>query len=510
MTTLSQTMPASTRFPLASEPKTGLSTTHIAGMLSGFPLFPSPENGIKAVLCRGGDGGKIFEQIFSFIPKQQSKPVKTEVQAIRVGGNDPSSTSSETGSPSNCSTAPTTPPTSPITTDIGSAGSKRKREEKEEVTGTEPQQKRQGIQAKPVLSERTANQEEKLVKLATPKANEASLNKKRKSSAPDDREVQKKKPNDWKPSGSKVKGLHNPSNYCYRNSVLQFLASSNGFVQRLATHQKQCKHQHCAACSVAEFFDGHFHDSKSSGTNHNLKDVHILRKELGSPFTSSSQQDASEYLRALLTLVEKYVTKGFGGNQKKKKKDEVHRSFGGSYKTTVTCPKCKNESSGEIEICPDLHLNHAGARGPMKLSDMIMKHFGKEEVEYTCEKCKFKNNHFSKQQVVVTGPEFLTIHLARHQNAIFSRGRIQAKKSMQKLDFPRVLSLGSHNYRLKSFVAHAGGSMNCGHYVAYVRQPSGVWAECNDESISPVNEKYVLASANASCQISILGYERMD
>jgi hypothetical protein len=84
--------------------------------------------------------------------------------------------------------------------------------------------------------------------------------------------------------GKRVKGLQNPHILCYRNSALQFLASSAKFVELIIQHaedKRNCKvGQSCIACALAEFFSLHFRDKKLSENTRGIKAIHhpVIRR----------------------------------------------------------------------------------------------------------------------------------------------------------------------------------------------------------------------------------------
>lgn len=87
-------------------------------------------------------------------------------------------------------------------------------------------------------------------------------------------------------------------------------------------------------------------------------------------------------------------------------------------------------------------------------------------------------------------------------------------KLMNRLKFPEHLLLSEKGkeveYELISVVAHSGHSIKHGHYVSYVRQPDGTWAECNDEQVTQVDFNEVATCDRGAYQASMLGYRRMN
>ncbi|PUU76493.1 hypothetical protein B9Z19DRAFT_251182 [Tuber borchii] len=67
----------------------------------------------------------------------------------------------------------------------------------------------------------------------------------------------------------RVKGLANTSFFCYRNSVLQFLASSTSFIKENIRHTEEKCHcgPYCTSCALGHFFHSHF---RPAGGKHAL------------------------------------------------------------------------------------------------------------------------------------------------------------------------------------------------------------------------------------------------
>lgn len=108
---------------------------------------------------------------------------------------------------------------------------------------------------------------------------------------------------------------------------------------------------------------------------------------------------------------------------------------------------------------------------------------------------------------VARGPMVLVLQLKR-----FSYGNSGGKISKQ-IAFPLQLALPltddstttEAKYELFGVVVHHGSSVHSGHYIAYVRAPSGQWCEMDDSSVSVVSVQRVLA-----VQAYMLFYTRSD
>lgn len=109
-------------------------------------------------------------------------------------------------------------------------------------------------------------------------------------------------------------------------------------------------------------------------------------------------------------------------------------------------------------------------------------------------------------------PRILVLQLKRFYHTLAG-----SKKISERIDYPAVLDIApfcdfapeeqppvSTMYRLFGVVDHEG-SLNGGHYMAYVRREDGQWYRFNDSRVSLVTEKEVLTRG-----AYILFYERIE
>lgn len=138
-----------------------------------------------------------------------------------------------------------------------------------------------------------------------------------------------------------------------------------------------------------------------------------------------------------------------------------------------------------------------------------------DEDSFACENChkilfgggKFVLRPARKRFLIEEAPEVLVLHLKRFRQV----GRRSIKVDF-RVTFPEVLDLHPYlnsknaadedKYRLCAVIEHSG-SLNAGHYVAYVRRDSS-WVYCSDTHIRPVSLQQVLDS-----QAYILLYNKL-
>jgi hypothetical protein len=83
-----------------------------------------------------------------------------------------------------------------------------------------------------------------------------------------------------KEKGRRVKGLRNPHIMCYRNAVLQLLASSRKFREEAARHREKCSvGSACVTCGLANFFEFHYvNPGEKHSLNSNIRLIAALKK----------------------------------------------------------------------------------------------------------------------------------------------------------------------------------------------------------------------------------------
>jgi hypothetical protein len=64
--------------------------------------------------------------------------------------------------------------------------------------------------------------------------------------------------------------------------------------------------------------------------------------------------------------------------------------------------------------------------------------------------------------------------------------------------FSENITRVSHKYSLDAFACH-WGTMDCGHWVSYVKSQDGNWYECNDRQVSIINNNQLKKALDAGC-----------
>eukprot|EP00966_Prymnesium_polylepis_P283643 6553112-Prymnesium_polylepis.1 len=112
--------------------------------------------------------------------------------------------------------------------------------------------------------------------------------------------------------------------------------------------------------------------------------------------------------------------------------------------------------------------------------------------QYSCEACDGKRDAV-KQLVLVALPRVLALHLKRF---------IALEKDDKHVAFKETLVQGDGSFDLCAVVVHAGATIECGHYYAYVRDGQR-WLKCNDQKVESVRWETV-----AEAQAYVLIYQK--
>jgi Ubiquitin carboxyl-terminal hydrolase len=209
---------------------------------------------------------------------------------------------------------------------------------------------------------------------------------------------------------------------------------------------------------------------------------------LSSSLTPYQQEDAHEFLRALLsTLV-------MNGQNK-----ELSSLFDGLLESAVTCQTCYRPSLTRDRYM-DLSLDIADANIKTlrdALCDFTTTETLAGENSVYCRHCECKRTA-TKGLRLATAPTILVCHLKRFAYDEFGR-LVRLKK---KIKIPLRLEIGDFMsrvnqarpppYELVAVLVHQGNTCECGHYLAYVKH-AGSWYRCNDAVVEPVEVDTVLA-----------------
>lgn len=188
-------------------------------------------------------------------------------------------------------------------------------------------------------------------------------------------------------------------------------------------------------------------------------------------FKTTKQEDATEYLHAILHTAKDQLNKSLTGDALRN--NPIDKTFGGSFPSVLTCPKCHHRSYNKVDL-PSLMLHPTvmprdnKATNLIYLTDLLNEYLKPEKVDATCEKCKHNKKKFTKQIEIERLPKFLVLNIMRWTGATLRVGRVGADKLMNRLRFDERIKLmegGTEvEYVLHAVVAHSGRALARGEF----------------------------------------------
>jgi len=281
-----------------------------------------------------------------------------------------------------------------------------------------------------------------------------------------------------------IKGLSNPSQWCYRRSVLQSLISTPQLFNLLNDCHNSCPKQgRCVTCAMRQLLISYHTSPGGVGSQLGALDSAIRATGRSSdPRWSAigqTQEDSHDFLQYLLNTFEK--AKGID-------KDQFASLFRIKHKISWACSDCKKTHTHSDPPSVSLSVPIPD-RPSVSLADCLNTYHREPNVTIRCDKCK-KNTKRTRIFQIDNIPEVLPIQLMR-----FGFGARGPTKNKKHVDFPEELDLSpwvvdkskASKYRLQAIVAHSG-SLKFGHYIAYVRGADGI-KEISDSSVTNSNAK---------------------
>jgi ubiquitin carboxyl-terminal hydrolase 22/27/51 len=188
--------------------------------------------------------------------------------------------------------------------------------------------------------------------------------------------------------------------------------------------------------------------------------------------------------------------------------------FTGGLQSDVVCQSCNGVSTTIDpfwDISLDLGEAHQGY-GPPKSLVHCLERFTRAEhlgsnAKIKCSSCK-SYQESTKQLSMRTLPVVASFHLKRFEHSSLIDKKISTLISFPaELDMTPYMSKGSttdeagkkkvnladYRYSLYAVINHVG-TLDAGHYTAYVRHQKDVWVKCDDHIITTATLKQVLDS----------------
>ncbi|KAH8826973.1 cysteine proteinase [Flagelloscypha sp. PMI_526] len=208
------------------------------------------------------------------------------------------------------------------------------------------------------------------------------------------------------------------------------------------------------------------------------------------PIKLDTQQDAQEFSKLFITLLDKEFQKQSIDRVKTLVKDR----FQGTQVYGTRCNSCATPSERGTEFF-EIEVNFMNNA---KLEDCIDKSLEPEilsgDNQYFCSVCQTKRDatRYSKYRSL---PPALHFSLQRF---VYDYDTMSRKKLKDIINFPKTLDMGKfiadsapnqNVYELKAVLLHKGSSAYQGHYQAQVfDEAKSSWFLFNDEVVSPIND----------------------
>ena len=302
-------------------------------------------------------------------------------------------------------------------------------------------------------------------------------------------------------------GLRNLGNTCFMNTCLQNLIHSTVFINNLF----QKKDLISPKTPISFQFKKICEDIKNKSSAYSPDEFKMVFGKKHDMFLGYRQHDTQEFCRILLEDMNSELNEvenpapykeltTVGKNKKecdtefdevfrKRENSLIMQSFYGQIINIFRC-KCGFETYSFQKIL-DLPLLLPEKTGSLKLTDLLDEYFKGENIQFgtKCEKCNKKTEH-EKEIKISQPPNILILSLQR------TNGRTQ-KKNDSPISFPEELNISKYidnecghknenNYSLYGIGNHHG-SLNFGHYYAYIKLNDKDWYQYNDSFVSKLS-----------------------
>jgi ubiquitin carboxyl-terminal hydrolase 22/27/51 len=303
------------------------------------------------------------------------------------------------------------------------------------------------------------------------------------------------------------------------SSVLQTLIH-NPFLKRyyLSGSHLNCSksHSECLSCCLNDIYQDFFTNPAIIG--YGLTSFIEAAWKVKRSLAGYSEQDAHEFWQFLIhqihkndTTSSKYIknkenTPSFENNKNKSQHFNsnysncdciIHKIFSGTLLSTLTCTVCgKSRKIEDPMLDVSLEIQDKLENEKISLIDLqscFDKYTRVEELDvlYDCSSCN-KKTKVTKSLLLNKLPPVLSIQLKRFEHFGVS------SKIDYHINIPMVLDVKNYvsnlnyenqitNYELFGIVCHLG-NVNTGHYLAYVKNISGIWFKFDDATITRVSE----------------------
>ncbi|XP_047529813.1 ubiquitin carboxyl-terminal hydrolase nonstop [Vanessa atalanta] len=311
-----------------------------------------------------------------------------------------------------------------------------------------------------------------------------------------------------------LRGLQNLGSTCFMNCIVQTLIHTPLLRDYFLGEKHKCKTQgsgKCLVCEVSKLFQEFYSGAKTPLTLHRL--LHLIWTH-ARHLAGYEQQDAHEFFIATLDVLHRHCMNGVEDTEKKENgrcNCIIDQIFTGGLQSDVVCTSCSGVST-TIDPFWDISLDVAGPGSLQACLERFTRaeHLG-SAAKIKCSNCRAYRES-TKQLTLETLPIVASFHLKRFEHSSQIDRKISAFVSFPaELDMTPFMSthrravdaadnnnapegiFEDNRYSLFAVVNHLG-SLDAGHYTAYVRQMKGSWFKCDDHMITRASLREVLDS----------------
>ncbi|XP_052869673.1 ubiquitin carboxyl-terminal hydrolase nonstop isoform X2 [Anopheles cruzii] len=333
-----------------------------------------------------------------------------------------------------------------------------------------------------------------------------------------------------------LRGLLNLGSTCFMNCIVQALIHTPLLRDYFLSELHECTTKNsakCLVCEVSRLFQEFYSGARGPLSLHRL--LHLIWNH-ARHLAGYEQQDAHEFFIATLDVLHRHCkismtelaanaaaaasgssTGAAGSSAPRAPQPDpnpaqcsciIDQIFTGGLQSDVVCQAC-NGVSTTIDPFWDISLDlgesssGGGYGGPPKSLIDCLERFTRAEhlgssAKIKCSSC-MSYQESTKQLSMRTLPIVASFHLKR-----FEHSSLIDKKISTFISFPSELDMtpfmsqkksdtADFRYSLYAVINHVG-TLDAGHYTAYVRHQKDIWVKCDDHIITTATLKQVLDS----------------
>ncbi|XP_017493382.1 PREDICTED: ubiquitin carboxyl-terminal hydrolase 22-A-like [Rhagoletis zephyria] len=310
-----------------------------------------------------------------------------------------------------------------------------------------------------------------------------------------------------------LRGLINLGSTCFMNCIIQALVHTpmlRDYFLSMEDHQciEDYTKKQCLVCTMSEIMQEFYSGKKDPYIPYQL--LHLVWTH-AKHLAGYEQQDAHEFFISTLDILHRHS----GMNDRSKGKCDcfIDKIFSGTLQSDVICQACGGVSSVVDPIWDfslDLVNTHLDSNGrlpteqPTSLKDCLTlftrtEHLG-SSAKIKCKNCQ-SYQESTKRLSLKKLPLVASFHLKRFEQ---TASRFN-KKISTFISFPMHLDITPFTTRFTSVcfsfriytlfaVVNHSGTLETGHYTAFIRHNGDQWCKCDDPVLSRATEEEVLRS----------------